>query len=201
MNMRTHPPMTTHATAMQPVTRYTHTAMVLHWLTALGIICNVVLALIVDYLPDDWVRPVIDTHKSIGITVLGLALLRILWRISHRPPEPPQGVPRWERAAAHIAHVLLYVLIFALPISGWLHDSAWKDAATHPMSLFHLVPWFRLSFIMDLPSAQKEHLHDVFGAIHTSFSYMLYVVLALHILGALKHKVIGRESALRRMLP
>lgn len=200
MDQRTHPPITTDAAA-QPATRYTRTAMMLHWLTALGILCNVVLALSVDYLPDDWIRPVIDTHKSIGITVLGLAVLRILWRLSHRPPEPAKGVPRWERAAAHVAHVLLYVLIFALPISGWLHDSAWKDAATHPMSLFHVVPWFRISFIMDLPSAQKEHLHDVFGAIHTAFSYMLYVVLGLHILGALKHKVIGRESALRRMLP
>lgn len=201
MSTRTSPPMTTNPTATQPVTRYTRTAMTLHWLTALGMICNVALALTVDYLPDDWIRPVIDTHKSIGITVLGLAVLRILWRISHRPPEPPQDAPRWERAAAHVAHVLLYVLIFALPISGWLHDSAWKDAATHPMSLFHVVPWFRINFIMDLPPAQKEHLHDVFGAIHTSFAYMLYVVLLLHILGALKHKLIDRESALSRMLP
>ncbi len=181
--------------------RYTRTAMMLHWLIAVGILCNIALALSADHVPDDWVRPMIDTHKSIGITVLGLALLRILWRIGHRPPELPRAFPRWERGAAHAAHVLLYVLMIGLPVSGWLHDSAWKDAATHPMSLFHVVPWFRLGFIMDLPPALKEHLHDVFGAFHTWFGYVLYGVLALHILGALKHELIDRESVLRRMLP
>ena len=201
MNTRANLPDRTDAATAPPVDRYTRTAMVLHWLIALGMICNVALALSADYLPDDWVRPVIDTHKSIGITVLGLAIVRILWRLTHKPPPLPEHFPRWERAAAHAAHVLLYVLIFALPISGWLHDSAWKDAATHPMSLFHVVPWFRLGFIMDLPPALKEHLHDVFGAIHTAFGYVLYVVLALHILGALKHELIDRESVLRRMLP
>jgi cytochrome b561 len=201
MNTRANLPDTTDAATAQPVPRYTRTAMVLHWLIALGIICNVALALSADYLPDDWVRPVIDTHKSIGITVLGLAILRILWRVSHKPPALPTQFPRWERAAAHAAHVLLYALMFALPISGWLHDSAWKDAATHPMSLYHVVPWFRIGFIMNQPPALKEHLHDVFGAIHTSFAYVLYVVLAMHILGALKHELIDRESVLRRMLP
>ena len=70
--------------------RYTRTAMVLHWLIALLIICNVVLGLTAESFPDSWVRTVVDTHKSIGITVLGLVLLRILWRVSHRPPPLPR---------------------------------------------------------------------------------------------------------------
>ena len=69
--------------------RYSGVAIVLHWVIAVLIIANVVLALSVDSLPDGWVRPVIDTHKSIGMTVLGLVLLRILWRISHAPPPLP----------------------------------------------------------------------------------------------------------------
>ena len=115
----------------EPLIRYSRTAMILHWLIAAGILCNVALGLSVDFLPDDWIRPVIDTHKSIGITVLGLVLLRILWRVAHRPPPLPKAFPAWERASAHAAHLLLYVLMIGLPLSGWLHDSAWKDAATH----------------------------------------------------------------------
>ncbi|WP_374193459.1 cytochrome b [Trinickia mobilis] len=175
--------------------------MILHWVIAAGILCNVALGLSVDFLPDDWIRPVIDTHKSIGITVLGLVLLRILWRVAHRPPPLPKAFPSWERASAHAAHLLLYVLMIGLPLSGWLHDSAWKDAATHPMTLFHLVPWPRIGFVMNLEPAFKEHMHDVLGALHTCFGYGLYAVLALHIGGALKHELIDRESVLRRMLP
>ena len=181
--------------------RYTRTAMALHWLIALGIIVNVVLALSADSLPDGWVRPVINTHKSIGITVLGLAILRVLWRFTHRPPALPASFPKWERASAHIAHILLYGLIFALPLSGWLHDSAWKDALTRPMSLFGFIPWPRIGFIMDQPPALKEHLHTLFGSLHTWFGYVLYVLLALHVGGALKHEWIDRHSVIRRMLP
>ncbi|MGV2289143.1 cytochrome b [Trinickia sp. YCB016] len=185
----------------EPLIRYSRTAMILHWLIAAGILCNVALGLSADFLPDDWIRPVIDTHKSIGITVLGLVLLRILWRVAHRPPPLPKAFPAWERASAHVAHLLLYVLMIGLPLSGWLHDSAWKDAATHPMTLFHLVPWPRIGFVMNLEPAYKEHMHDVLGAVHTWFGYVLYAVLALHIGGALKHELIDRESVLRRMLP
>ncbi|CAH2785363.1 MAG: Cytochrome B561 [uncultured Caballeronia sp.] len=98
--------------------RYTRTAMVLHWLIALLIICNVVLGLTAESFPDSWVRPVVDTHKSIGITVLGLVLLRILWRVSHRPPPLPKAFPKRENVAAHIAHFLLYLLLIGLPLSG-----------------------------------------------------------------------------------
>jgi cytochrome b561 len=184
-----------------PAERFSRIAILLHWAVALGILGNVALALSVDYLPDDWVRPVIDTHKSIGITVLGLALLRVLWRVSHQPPRLPDSFKNWERSAAHVAHVLLYIVMLGLPLSGWLHDSAWKDAATHPMTLFHFVPWPRIGFVMRLDPALKEYMHDVFGAVHTWFAYALYALLALHIGGALKHELIDRHSVLRRMWP
>ncbi len=162
--------------------------MVLHWLIALGIIANVVLALSADSLPDNWVRPVIDTHKSIGITVLGLAILRVLWRVSHRPPELPRISRNGNARARTSAHGLLYLLIFALPLSGWFHDSAWKDAMSHPMYLFGIVPWPRVGFIMSQPPDLKEYLHTLLGSLHTWFGYALYVLLALHIGGALKHE-------------
>lgn len=185
----------------QPDLRYSRVAIVLHWAIALGILCNVALGLGANSLPDDWARPVIDTHKSIGITVLGLVLLRILWRISHRPPPLPDAFPAWERASAHVAHLLLYVLMLGLPLSGWLHDSAWKDAATHPMALFHVVSWPRIGFMMNMEPQLREHMHDVLGTVHTWFGYALYLLLALHIGGALKHELIDRKSVLRRMRP
>ncbi|MDE1180211.1 cytochrome b [Paraburkholderia sp.] len=190
-----------HFESYDPPSRYTRTAVSLHWLIAVLMIANVVLGLSADSLPDDWVRPVIDTHKSIGITVLGLALMRILWRVSHRPPALPAVFPKWERAAAHLAHLLLYALMIGLPLSGWLHDSAWKDAATHPMRLFDLFQWPRIGFVMHLDPALKERLHDRFGALHTWLGYGLYALLALHIGGALKHQWIDRHSVLKRMMP
>jgi cytochrome b561 len=198
---QTSPELSAQQTDADATSRYTRTAMALHWIIAVLILCNVALGLSADWLPDDWVRPVIDTHKSIGITVLGLALLRILWRIRHQPPALPLSFPRWERGAAHLAHILLYVLMIGLPLSGWLHDSAWKDAATHPMRLFNLVPWPRIGYVMHLDPVLKETLHDRFGALHVWLGYGLYVLLALHIGGALKHQWIDRHSVLKRMVP
>ena len=172
--------------------------MVLHWLIALLIVCNVVMIWFVDHYPDEWVRPVIDTHKSIGITVLGLALLRILWRISHRPPEL-QVKSRWERITAYLVHGMLYVLIVAIPLSGWLHDSAWKDAATHPMQLFGLFEWPRFSFIMNVEPQAREKLHDLFGGIHSLLAYVLYALFVLHVAGALKHQFVDKQRQLQRM--
>jgi len=186
--------------------KYTRVAVLLHWLIALLILTNVVLGLTAALLPDGAlsdtaIRLLIDTHKSIGITVLGLAILRVLWRFTHRPPPLPAEFPGWERAAAHAAHVALYVLIFAMPLTGWLHDSAWVAAASHPMYLYGLVPWPRVGFIMNLDPATKEQLHNQFGALHTACSYALYGVLALHVAGALKHQWIDRHSVIRRMMP
>jgi cytochrome b561 len=182
-------------------TRYTYTAIILHWIVAIFMIANVGLILSVDLWPEDFIRPVIDTHKSIGITVLGLGLMRLLWRASHRPPALPESFPEWERKSAHWAHWGLYALILMLPISGWMHDSAWKDAAKFPMTLYGAIPWPRIGLIMDVEPAAKERLHDLFGLIHTSFGYALYVLVALHIAGALKHQFVDRHAELQRMLP
>jgi len=179
--------------------RYTRIAVILHWLIAALMIANVALGLSADHVADDSVRFVIDTHKSIGITVLGLALLRILWRIGHPPPLPPATLKRFERIASRLAHGALYLLIVLLPLSGWLHDSAWKDAATHPMHWFGLVEWPRIGAIMSLPPNVRETLHTQFGELHTVLSYVLYVLLALHIAGAFKHQWVDKEATLQRM--
>ena len=185
--------------AMTLPERYTSPAIVLHWTIAALIAANLLLIWTVDWWPEDWARPVIDTHKSIGITVLGLALLRLLWRATHRPPPLPADYPRWEKSAAHAAHLALYAVMLALPLSGWLHDSAWKDAAGHPMKLFGLIPWPRIGIVMDQPAAYKELLHDRFGAAHRWLGYALYVLFVTHVAGALKHQWLDRHRELQRM--
>jgi cytochrome b561 len=175
--------------------------MMLHWLVAALIIGNILLIWSVDFWPDAAVRPVIDMHKSIGITVLGLAVLRVLWRLANPPPPMPVGYRRWERRAAHGAHLVLYALIFCLPLSGWLHDSAWKDAATHPMFLFGLFEWPRIGAIGGFDPATQDRLHDALGVVHTAFGYVLYGLLALHVVGALKHQLWDGQAELQRMWP
>jgi cytochrome b561 len=128
---------------MTPVGKYTKIAVLLHWLIALLITFNIILGLGANYVPDADVRPMIDLHKSFGITILTLAFIRFFWRFTHTPPPFPPNYAVWERYLAHTAHVLLYVLIFALPITGWIHDSAWSAAASHPLLLFWVIPWFR----------------------------------------------------------
>jgi cytochrome b561 len=155
--------------------RYTQTAITLHWVIAALIGVNV------------------------GLTVLGLVLVRILWRLTHPAPPLPGGYRRLERVGAHVAHVLLYALILLLPISGWLHDSAFKDAAAHPLRLFWIIPWFRVAAIQDLPSAPKEALHSQLFALHVWSTYALCALVALHIVGALKHQFIDRHAELQRM--
>lgn len=180
--------------------RYTRTAIILHWLIAAMIIVNVLLAWTWDYLPDAAVRPTIDVHKSIGVTVLGLAVMRLLWRLTHPAPALPVSYRRWEIVLSHAVHGLLYCLIFALPLSGWIMDSAWEQAATHPMHWFGLFEWPRVAPIMNLEPATKKHIHSLFGAGHTLSAYALYALVFLHVAGALKHQFLDRERELQRMM-
>jgi cytochrome b561 len=181
--------------------RYTRIAIWLHWLVAALIFANMALALSVDAWPDDWVRPVIDMHKSIGITVLGLVVLRILWRLGHPPPPLPMAYRPWERVVSHAAHGLLYVLIVAMPLTGWMHDSAYKDGAAHPIRLFGLVPFPRIGAIENLEPALKEHWHSQFFVAHEACAWALLALVALHVAGALKHELFDREREIARMWP
>ncbi len=183
------------------VPRYTRTAMLLHWLVAVLIGVNVALAYGADAVPDDDVRTVIDLHKSIGLTVLGLVVLRVLWRLAHRPPAMPRAYSRSERFAAHAAHLALYALIAAVPLSGYMHDSAWKSAPTHPLVLYGLLEVPRIGPIANMAPEAKEQFHSLMFDVHVWLAYVLYGLFALHVLGALKHQFLDGEPELQRMLP
>jgi cytochrome b561 len=181
--------------------RYTRPAIFLHWAIAVLIGLNLLLGFLFDSLPKDALRPFIDAHKSFGITVLGLLILRVLWRATHTPPPMPDSFAPWERKLAHWTHLALYGLMFLVPFTGWLHDSAWKLSATHPMKLYWVIPWFRFGFIENLEPATKEQWHSALFQVHSSLAYLLLAAFVLHVAGALKHQFLDKTLELQRMWP
>lgn len=173
----------------KPPARYTRTAVGLHWLIA---------GLIFAALFMGWTMTAMELspgklqlfnyHKWVGVTVLALALLRIGWRFGHRPP-PLEPVPAWQRLAAHASHVLLYVLMLALPLSGW----AYSNATGYPIVYLGKIP------LPDLVGRDKV-LAEQLVRVHGTLAVLLAVIVSLHVLAALEHHFIRRDSTLRRML-
>lgn len=167
---------------------YTRTAIVLHWLLALAILATFVLGLYMHELPVSPRRlKLYNYHKWAGITILALSALRLLWRLSHRPP-PDAPMPAWQARAAHTAHALLYLLFFAVPLSGW----AYSSAAGYPVVVFGLLP------LPDFVGPDKALAETLKGA-HKLFTLSLAMLVIVHVLGALKHQLIDRDGLLARM--
>lgn len=177
---------------MNPASQgYTRTAIALHWLVALLIFVTFPLGVYMHDLP---LSPnklqLYSWHKWIGITILTLAILRLLWRTRHPPPLLPDATPRWQRRASQGVHFLLYTLILAIPLSGWLMSSA-KGFQT---------VWFGILPLPDLVSKDKA-LGELLTVVHESLNFTLLGLVAAHVVAAMKHHFIQRDAILRRMLP
>jgi cytochrome b561 len=181
------------------VERYSKPAIWLHWIIGILIICNIAGGFLSEAFGEENIRFMIDTHKSVGITVLGLVIMRLIWRITHKPPPLPANYKSWERRASHIVHWLLYALIFAIPITGWMHDSAWKAAPEIPMHWFGLFEWPRIPWIMEMEPAAKEAFHSAMGERHETLAFILIALFLLHVGAALKHQFLDGEKELQRM--
>ena len=181
--------------------RYTRTAIVFHWVIAVLVLSNIALAWTFKTWDDrPWTQNVTNTHKTFGITVLGLALMRLLWRVTHRPPPFSPAIPRWQTAAARIGHGALYFIILAMPLSGWIYDSAWEWAEAVPIDFWGLFEMPRIPWIMDMPQGPtKEAIDVIAGKVHVGLSYLLYALLAAHLIGAFKHQWIDCVPTLQRM--
>jgi len=180
--------------------RYTRIAIVFHWVIAAFVVTNIALAWTFKIWDDrPWTQSVTNTHKTIGITVLGLALMRLLWRIAHRPPPLSPAIARWQAVAARTGHAALYFLIIAMPLSGWIYDSAWEYAANVPIDFFGLFEMPRIAWVADMPAGPKKEVDGLFHHVHEWLSYLLYVLLAAHLAGALKHQYFDRIPTLQRM--
>ncbi len=192
--------------------RYTKIAIILHWLIALGIFGMFAFGWYMTGLPKeapaqmsydlfDWgiytwqlteeSSPrafYFNLHKSIGITLLALIFIRIIWRITHKPPALLTSYKAWERKLSTSAHHLLYVLMFLVPISGLIMSAASKYG----------VKWFGLDFIAGL---DNKPLREIFHETHEIAGLVLLAIIILHITGALKHKFIDKDETMQRMLP
>lgn len=170
--------------------RYTKPAVALHWLVAALIAVNLVLGVSMAGLPIsprklEWYL----VHKSIGLTVFLLAGLRLGWRATHRPPAMVP-MPDWQRRAAAATHALLYALMFAIPVSGWLYSSATGVQVVY-LGLFPLP---------DLVHKSRA-LGDALLVVHVTLNSILVVFVSLHVVAALRHHFVDRDATLARMLP
>lgn len=169
-------------------------AKAFHWLIALAIVINIPLGLWADALPLSTTKvEAFYWHKSVGLTVLWLAVLRLLWRFTNPTPRLPAAMPGWERVLAHGSHLLLYVAMIAMPVSGWVVNSA----ANFPLDLYGFIP------VPDLVpgTMDEEAIEGIAAAIHYWLFIGICVLLTAHVAGALKHHFIERDDVLRRMLP
>ncbi|MDR3416718.1 MAG: cytochrome b [Nevskia sp.] len=168
---------------------YTRTAVALHWTVAAIIVCAFSLGLVVSDLPFSPQKvKLVAYHKWLGITVLGLAALRVIWRLSHRPPPLPP-MPPWQTFAARLSHALMYTLIVTIPLAGWTFSSA----SGYP------VVYLGLWQLPDLVPKNKLLAASLID-IHATLAWLLFYLLLLHVAAALKHHFFDRDDTLRRML-
>lgn len=176
---------------MQTEKKYSPLAIALHWLMAIGIIGLVALGF---YMTGLSLSPrklqLYSWHKWAGIIVFVLLLARISWRLIRRPPPLPGHMNRFEQGVAHAGHALLYLLMFSIPLSGWLMSSAMGIQTV----LFGVLP------IPDLLERNRE-LGQMLAMLHGNLNLLLVVVVLGHIAAALKHHIIDKDNVLARMLP
>lgn len=174
-----------------PKHRYDGIAQLLHWVIAALIVTQFVLANLAEDAPSTMQKLAMFTrHKSFGMTVLMLAVIRLVWRLANPPPALPAGMKSYERNLAKLTHVVFYVLLFAIPLSGWLMSSARGFT----------VSWFGVFSWPDL-IAKNQDTFELLKEVHETLAGTLFFVAILHILAALKHHFWNKDDVLKRMLP
>jgi cytochrome b561 len=182
-------------------TRYGTVAMTLHWLIAAAVIFNICLGLYVADLPhgDPNQFSFLQFHKSVGLTVLVLSVARLVWRLINPVPPLPVSMNPSLRFLAQATHFLLYFLIVAIPLSGWIFVSA--SPLGLPTMYFGLFQWPHVPYFADLARADKNALRHTLHAVHTYLAWSAIFLVPLHIAGALYHQFVQRDDVLKRMLP
>lgn len=195
---------------MNDVVRYSKTAVFLHWLIAIGVFGMFALGWYASDIPKeapkqmaydlfDWgiytwqlteaISPrsfYYNLHKSLGLSVFAIILIRILWRTVNHPPELLDTYKKFEKTLATMVHRVLYILLIALPLTGVI------------MSVYskYGIKWFGMPFIKGL---DNNAMRELYKEAHYVIGIVLLVLIAIHVIGALKHKFIDHDSTLKRM--
>lgn len=175
----------------QSALRYSRGAMWFHWIIAALVIVNLVLGLYHDDFGKAATAWIMFFHKATGILVLGLSVARLLWRLGHRPPPFDAVLRPWEALLARLTHWLFYVLMIAIPLTGWALSSS-NGRATNFFGLFE---------IGLLPVPRTDGAHDLFEDAHELLGKLMIVLILLHVAGALKHHLQGHRHLIGRMAP
>lgn len=172
--------------------RYDGVAIGLHWLIAALAIAVATLGLLIPEAPrgSEWRDFVLLWHRSIGMAILLAMVLRVLWRLGHKPPPLSATLRPIEAFLAHATHALLYLAFLAMPLAGYLNTAA----AGHSLSLFGLVT-------IPPPIAEDERLAQIAIGLHLVGQFAVYGFVALHVAAALMHGVVRRDGVFSRMLP
>ena len=171
--------------------KYDKAQIALHWLIALLIFVTFPLGLyMADLKPSPTVLRLYSYHKWIGVTIFFLVALRLAWRATHGVPGPIAGMPRWQEIASKAIHHSLYLLMVAVPLSGWLMSSA---------EGFQTV-WLGLVPLPDLLEKNKA-LGETLGDVHETLNWIMLALVAVHLAAALKHHFVDRDGLLLRMNP
>lgn len=176
--------------------RYARFAIVLHWAIAALILVNIPLGIIAGNaldtgVPADLKRAgaILGLHKPIGLTVLVLSLVWAAWRAAHASPPLPDTTPPWQKRAARVSHAALYILLIAVPLSGWIYVST----SPWPTRFFGLFVW------PALPVVRSPAGDPTAGWVHDTLGWAMTAVAAIHILAALHHQFVQRDRLLGRM--
>jgi cytochrome b561 len=179
--------------------RYTVVAIILHWVMALGILALAAIGLLMVHVHMPLARKfqLYQLHKSIGITILLAAVLRVLWRVWHKPPELPAHMQALEKLAARGGHLALYFFLFALPLSGWALVSA--SVLSIPTHLYGVIPWPHLPVLSTLHD--KRPVEAILKLVHGYGAWTLLALVAGHAGAALRHHFLRGDDVLWRMIP
>lgn len=175
----------------EPRNRYSTVSLTLHWLIAALVVAQVLLIMAHDATDGPISREFVNIHKSVGLSILALTLGRIGWRIAHPAIPLPDAMPRWQKLAARATHVLFYAVLIAMPLLGWAASSAGGRE----------ILWFGLFEWPLLPIGGGRETAGGLMDLHELAAKALYVLIALHVLGALKHHFVDRDNVLHRMIP
>lgn len=181
--------------------RYGTVAMTLHWLIAIAIICMIGFGYYLSTLPitDPSLFRLVQLHKSVGLTILVLSVLRVIWRLINPAPPLPDTLSKPVKVLARITHILLYVLIIAIPLTGWAMVSA--SPLGIPTMWFGLFEWPHIAPLAHLPFDQKDAKEEAIHSVHAWLAYGAAVLLLLHAGAAMFHHYLLKDNVLRRMLP
>lgn len=190
------------AATAQKMSRYSAVAIFLHWLIGLLIVGMIAVGFWMAGALEDPARravafEVVQLHKSIGLTILVLTGVRLVWRLAHKPPALPSHMSALEKGAARVSHLGFYILMLALPLTGWAMVSASPWGL--PTMYFGLFEWPHIAPLTEV--ADKKAVSHLFEEIHEVLAFGTLGLLALHILAALKHHFFDKDDVLARMVP